>query len=115
MNTPEMNHSGSIVAWTIGWAASGDPISPETAYAMQANETVATSTVQATASSAPGDIPTPKKTFAITSRIVDITAVTTTVDSACPAISSAGGTGVARRRLSTPVSRRVATETTSPA
>ena len=31
MNTPEMNHSGSIVAWTIGWAASGEPITPETA------------------------------------------------------------------------------------
>ena len=31
MNTPEMNHSGSIVAWTIGCAASGEPIRPETA------------------------------------------------------------------------------------
>jgi hypothetical protein len=31
MNTPERNHSGSVVACTIGWAASGDPIMPETA------------------------------------------------------------------------------------
>ena len=36
-----------------------------------------------------------------------MTGATTTVAIAWPAISSAGGTGVARRRLSTPVSRSV--------
>ena len=41
-----------------------------------------------------------------------ITAVITTRRCAWPMISSAGGTGVARRRFSTPLSRIVVTEIT---
>ena len=53
MNTPEMKYSGSIVACTIGWAASGEPISPATAKPMHASASVPTTAVQAIAASAP--------------------------------------------------------------
>ena len=41
-----------------------------------------------------------------------MSATVTTAVIACPPISTAGGTGVARRRLSTPDSRRVAIDVT---
>ena len=31
INTPDRNQSGIVVACTIGWAASGEPIIPDTA------------------------------------------------------------------------------------
>jgi len=59
IHTPEMKYSGIIVAWTIGWAASGEPIIPATAYAMQANVRVPSTVAQSSAPSAPIEKPTP--------------------------------------------------------
>ena len=59
MNTPEMNHSGSIVAWTSGCAVSASRSAPRRRSAMHANAIVATTVVTAIAAIDAGANPTP--------------------------------------------------------
>src|SRR5947209_6464756 len=112
MKTPEMNHSGSIVACTIGCAASSDLIAVVRAYASTQNVIEPMIAVTAT----PGIVLvgnfTPYAKRPTRTSTVIVTSETPIDVSVRPVISTHAGTGVARRRLRTPASRCAVIEIT---
>src|SRR5579862_1183149 len=101
-----------MIACTIGWAASSEWIALESAYASTQNAAEPTTAVSAT----PGIVRvgrwTPYANLPTrTSTVID-TSETPTAVRVRPAISTHAGTGVERRRLSTPDSRRAVIEMT---